>query len=236
MNDLLPMPTDWERALAVVAHPDDIEFGSAGAIAVWTAAGKTVTYLLVTKGEAGIDGMAPEQAARERTAEQLASAAIVGVKEVEFLDHRDGSIEYGVPLRRSIAAAIRTHRPELVVTYNYRERTWISGKWNSPDHRNAGLAALDAIGDAGNRWIFPELSLEPWGGVRYVAVAASAQPTHAVDITGTVDLAVSSLEAHSSYLKGLGVSDVRAPIVGFAQQTGQRFGGRPAVPFELLTY
>jgi LmbE family N-acetylglucosaminyl deacetylase len=236
VNDLLPMPTDWERALAVVAHPDDIEFGSAAAIAAWTAAGRTVTYLLLTRGEAGIDGMPPERAARERTAEQLASAAIVGVKDVEFLNYRDGSVEYGLPLRRSIAAAIRRHRPDLVVTYNHRKRTWISGKWNTPDHRNAGLAALDAIGDAGNRWIFPELTGEPWGGVRYVAVAASARPTHAVDVTDSIDLGVSSLEAHASYLKGLGVSDVRAPIAGFAQQTGQRFGGRPAVPFELLRY
>ncbi len=234
MTDLLPVPTDWDRALCVVAHPDDIEFGSAGAIAAWTAAGKTVNYLLITRGEAGIDGMTPEQAIEERMAEQYASADIVGVKEVEFLDHADGHIEYGLPLRRDIAAAIRRHRPELVVTYNYRERTWGPGKWNSPDHRNAGVAALDAIGDAGNRWVFPELGLEPWGGVKYVAVAASPEPTHAVDITDTLDTAVRSLEAHSSYLAGLGVPDIRGPIEGFAHQHGERFGGRPAVPFEML--
>ena len=131
---------------------------------------------------------------------------------------------------------IRRRRPDLVVTYNYRERTWISGKWNSPDHRNTGLAALDAIGDAANRWIFRDLDEEPWDGVRYVAMAASGHATHAVDVTDTIDLAVSSLQAHASYLKGLGAGDVRGPIVGFAKQAGERFGGRPAVPFELLSY
>src|SRR5258706_14668491 len=97
-DQLQTLPMDWNRALCVVAHPDDVEFGSAGAVAAWTAAGKTVVYLLVTRGEAGIDQMPREQAGEKREAEQRASAGIVGVKEVEFLDHRDGIIEYGVPL------------------------------------------------------------------------------------------------------------------------------------------
>src|SRR5437763_2002204 len=98
MTDFEPMPEDWQRALAIVAHPDDLEYGASGAVAAWTAAGREVSYLLVTKGEAGIDGIPPERCAALREAEQIASAAEVGVHDVEFLDHRDGVIEPGVSL------------------------------------------------------------------------------------------------------------------------------------------
>lgn len=232
---LQEMPTDWDRALVAVAHPDDVEFGAAGAVAAWTSAGKQVAYLLVTKGEAGIDTMPPDQAADARVEEQVKAAKVVGVDEIEFLDYADGTIEYGLPLRRDLTAAIRKHRPEVVVGFNHHD-TFGSAKWNTPDHRNAGRALLDAVGDAGNRWVFPDLGPEPWGGVKYVAIAQSPVPTHAVDVSEHLDAAVESLEAHSAYLEALGpaMSDVRTPLTGFAQQTGQRFGGKPAIAFELI--
>src|ERR671919_72012 len=98
-DQLKPMPDDWQRALAVVAHPDDLEYGCAAAIAGWTDQGREVAYLLATRGEAGIDGIAPAECAPLREREQRASAAVVGVSVVEFLDHRDGVIEYGTDLR-----------------------------------------------------------------------------------------------------------------------------------------
>ena len=79
------LPDDWQRALAVAAHPDDLEYGAASAIAGWTAAGKSVTYILLTSGEAGIDGMPPDKAKAVREAEQITAAAEVGVTSVEFL-------------------------------------------------------------------------------------------------------------------------------------------------------
>src|SRR3954471_23681365 len=106
MDELAPVPEDWQTALAVVAHPDDLEYGASGAIARWTAQGKTVKYLLACRGEAGIDSMPPEEAGPVREREQIASAAVVGVRSVEFLDHQDGVMTYGLPLRRDIAAAI----------------------------------------------------------------------------------------------------------------------------------
>jgi LmbE family N-acetylglucosaminyl deacetylase len=237
LTEFAQFPDDWERALAIVAHPDDLEYGAAGAIAAWTGAGKQVAYLLVTRGEAGIDGTEPEKAAVLREAEQRASAAIVGVTAVEFLDHRDGLIEYGVPLRRDLAVAIRRHRPHLVVTLNHHD-LWPGPRWNTPDHRNTGRAALDAIGDAGNRYLFNDLDLEPWSGTRYAAVAGSPHASHAVDVTDTLDTAVASLEAHRAYLDGLGpgnwMADARTLLAGMADAAGQRFGGRPAVAFELL--
>jgi len=239
MDQLARMPHDWSRALAIVAHPDDLEYGAAGAVAAWTDAGKDVRYLLVTRGEAGIDTLPPAECARLREAEQRAAAAAVGVSVVEFLDHPDGLIEYGPALRRDLAAAIRGHRPDLVLTGNYRD-TWPGGGWNSPDHRSVGRAVLDAIADAGNRWIFPELThreLPPWSGVRYVAVAGSPQPTHAVDVSAVLDKAVASLEAHDAYLKALGdhpMASAREFLEWMADLTAARFGGQRAAAFELF--
>jgi LmbE family N-acetylglucosaminyl deacetylase len=240
IEQLCPMPTHWQRALAVVAHPDDLEYGCAAAVAGWTDEGREVSYLLVSRGEAGIDTLDPARCAPVREREQRASAAIVGVSAVEFLDHPDGVIEYGTALRRDIAAAIRTYRPELVITLNHHD-TWRPGAWNTPDHRGVGRATLDAAGDAGNRWIFPELTergLAPWDGVRWVAVAGSPAPTHAVDATPGLERSVASLLAHRAYIEALTDEDpesyCRAFLVGNAQAAAWRFGGRPAVTFELF--
>jgi len=86
---LPPLPEDWERCLAVAAHPDDIEYGTASAVARWTTQGKRVAYLLATRGEAGIDGLHPDRAGPLREAEERAGAREVGVPTVEFLDRRD---------------------------------------------------------------------------------------------------------------------------------------------------
>ncbi|MFM9579169.1 MULTISPECIES: PIG-L deacetylase family protein [Streptomyces] len=239
-DQLKPLPDDWHRALAVVAHPDDLEYGCSAAVAAWTDAGREVAYVLATRGEAGIDTLEPARCGPLREREQRASAAVVGVSTVEFLDHRDGVVEYGPVLRRDIAAAIRRHRPELLITLNHRD-TWGGVAWNTPDHVAVGRATLDAAGDAGNRWIFPELleqGLEPWDGVRWVAVAGSSSPTHAVDAGPGLERAVASLLEHRTYLEVLTKEDpetyVRDFLTGFARTTGERFGGRPAVAFEVF--
>ncbi|MEU6419569.1 PIG-L deacetylase family protein [Streptomyces spiralis] len=239
-RQLEPMPDDWHSALAVVAHPDDLEYGCSAAIAQWTDGGREVAYVLATRGEAGIDTLAPDMCGALREREQRASAAVVGVTTVEFLGHRDGVIEYGTALRRDIAAAIRRHRPELVITLNHRD-TWGGVAWNTPDHVAVGRATLDAAGDAGNRWIFPELAeqgLEPWNGVRWVAVAGSATPTHAVAAGPGLDRAVRSLLEHRSYIEALTDEDPEQYARGFmttsTEAAGERFGGKPAVAFELF--
>ncbi|MGW3206890.1 PIG-L deacetylase family protein [Streptomyces sp. NPDC001135] len=240
ITELRPLPDDWQRALAVVAHPDDLEYGCSAAIAAWTDAGREVTYVLATRGEAGIDTLDPATCGPLREREQRASAAVVGVTTVEFLGHRDGVIEYGPALRRDIAAAIRRHRPELVLTLNHRD-TWGALAWNTPDHVAVGRATLDAAADAGNRWIFPELTeqgLEPFNGVRWVAVAGSSSPTHAVDATPGLERAVASLLEHRTYLEALTDQDPETYARDFltAQTTAlaERFGGTPAVAFEVF--
>lgn len=257
------MPQDWQRALAIVAHPDDLEYGAAAAVAEWVAAGKEVGYLLVTRGEAGIDGLEPERCADVREAEQRASARAVGVTTVEFLDHRDGVIEEGLALRRDLAAALRRHRPELVLTINHHD-TWGGDYWNTPDHRAVGRSVLDAVGDAGNRWIFPEQlagvpgeggdeagdqagdqgmddlggGLEPWGGVRWVAVAASPHATHAAPVGDrAVRSAIASLAEHRAYITELSEQGpeayARSVVTQGVEMGAERYGGRPCVAFQL---
>ncbi|MFD8864534.1 PIG-L deacetylase family protein [Streptomyces sp. NPDC059590] len=234
------MPSDWQHALAVVAHPDDLEYGCSAAIASWTEDGHEIAYVLATRGEAGIDSVVPAECGPLREREQRASAAVVGVSVVEFLDHRDGVIEYGVSLRRDIAAAVRRHRPELVITLNHHT-TWNSGAWNTQDHVAVGHAVLDAAADAENRWIFPELTeqgLRPWNGVRWVAVANSRNPTHAVPAERGLEQAVRSLLEHRAYLEALTDEDpethVRRFLTDNTRAMSGRFGGKPAVVFELF--
>ena len=234
---LLPLPEDWESALVVMAHPDDIEYGAASAVARWTAQGKRVAYLLATRGEAGIDSMHPREAGPLREDEERSGAALVGVETVEFLDHTDGVIEYGLPLRRDISRAIRRHRPDTLVTGNF-EITWGGTSFNMADHRAVGLAVLDAGRDAGNRWIFPELLDEghqPWNGVRRVLIAGANAPTHAVDVTDHIDQGVASLEEHRAYIAGLGQNfDPDFFLRMNANAVGERFGCDYAVSFQLL--
>lgn len=117
MTDTLePMTDDWQRLLAVVAHPDDLEYG---AVARWTGAGKEVAYVIATEGEAGIDAMAPAEAGPIRRCEQVASARVVGVEDVTFLGHRDGVVEAGLGLRRDLARQVRRFRPDVLLTATY---------------------------------------------------------------------------------------------------------------------
>lgn len=237
--DLESMPDDWERALAIVAHPDDMEYGASSAVAAWTSAGKSVTYVLVTRGEAGIDGMDPAETSTVRVAEQRAACDAVGVDVLEFLDHPDGVLEYGLPLRRDLARAIRRHRPELIITLNHRER-FGGGGVNMSDHRVVGQAVIDAARDAGNRWVFTDLlddGHEPWSGTRWVAVANSPEPTHAVDISDTLARGVASLAVHKQYLDALGPGPMANPaafLQSMAETSAAHFGGRLAMTFELL--
>ncbi len=233
------LPEDWDRALVVVAHPDDPEYGAAAAVARWTSSGKDVRYVLATRGEAGIAGLHPDDSRPAREREQVASARVVGVQVVEFLDHADGTLVHGPGLRRDIARAVRRHRPELVLTLNHRE-TWAPGRWNSADHRALGTSVIDAVADAANEWIFPELTKEghqPWSGVRWVAVASSPEPTHAVDVSAHTETAVAALSEHRLYLAALDDSPVEAQArrqIGWATAANPRFGDLPSVTFELF--
>jgi LmbE family N-acetylglucosaminyl deacetylase len=232
-----PFPDDWQRALVVAAHPDDIEYGLAAAVSAWTTAGKEVHYLLATRGEAGMAGVKPEDAAPLREEEERRSAAVVGVTEVEFLDHRDGVLVAGPELRRDLAAAIRRHRPELVVT-GYFGATWsppgLSPAFvNSADHRALGQSVLDAVADAGNEWIFPDLTEERWPGVKYIAVSEMLDPPHEVEVGAEVEKAVASLCEHRRYLELISDDPVEEQARAIVDMSTATEDGRRRVGFRL---
>jgi LmbE family N-acetylglucosaminyl deacetylase len=240
-NPLQPLREDWQRGLAIVAHPDDLEFGAAAAVARWTRQGKEIVYVLLTSGEAGIDGMHPDEAGPLREQEQRAAAAIVGVSQVDFLGLSDGVLEYGVPLRRDLSRVIRRYRPDVVLTTSFRDSWDDAGDaLNMADHIVTGRAVLDAVRDAANRWVFREQieeeGLEKWGGVQEVWAAGSPLSRHGADITDTFDLGVRSLEAHAAYLRGLGSGDfdVEEFLEGFSRQAGTRLGVKYAAVFEVF--
>jgi len=236
-SKLLTLDEDWNRAVAVAAHPDDLEYGAASAIARWTDQGKEITYLLLTRGEAGIDGMHPRDAGPLREAEEVAGAAKIGVSTVDFLNYTDGVIEYGMDLRRDITRAFRKYKPEIVISGNYRLQ-FPNGKLNMADHRWAGLAVLDAARDSGNRWIFPELlgeGFEPWDGVRSVLTVGSGEPTHGVDVGDTLARGIASLKEHRAYIDGLSFDfDPEEFLTWSAAAVGERLGVDYGVMFEVI--
>ncbi|HEV7203927.1 MAG TPA: PIG-L deacetylase family protein [Jatrophihabitans sp.] len=237
-SELTPIDENWSRGLAIVAHPDDLEYGTAAAIARWTSQGKQIVYCLATSGEAGIDGIEPERCGPLREQEERNSAAAVGVDTVEFLGHPDGMLEYGLPLRRDIARAVRRHRPDVVITGYYGE-SWAPGMVNQADHIALGRCVVDGVRDAGNRWVFRELLDEGLEPVKVSTIlVGSPAGTHGVDVTDHFDAGVASLEAHGEYLRGLGdhpMADPREFLEAFARQTGSGLGCAFGVAFEIIT-
>ncbi len=196
-----------ERAMVIVAHPDDIEFGSAGTVAAWVKGGAEVCYVLCTSGDVGIAeaGMTKAQAAAIREAEQTAAAAAVGVNDVVYLREPDGMLENSIDLRRKLVREIRRFRPEAVICMDPTVMWVGDGYINHPDHRAAGTAAVDAIFPAaGQPNLFEELAAEGLRAhkPRKVFVTSFRQGEVAVDITDTIDLKLSALRQHASQMKG----------------------------------
>jgi LmbE family N-acetylglucosaminyl deacetylase len=191
------------RVLVITAHPDDVDFGSAGTIATWTGIGIEVTYCVVTDGDAGgFDENFPRaEMPALRRAEQVAAAKCVGVQDVRFLGYPDGRVEATLGLRRDLARVIRQVRPDRVLCPN-PERDYVRMGRSHPDHRAVGSAALDAVyPDARNPFAFPELreqeDLAAWA-VREVFIAGTSAPNHYVDVTATFGRKIAALRAHES--------------------------------------
>ncbi|MFP5220630.1 MAG: PIG-L deacetylase family protein [Actinomycetes bacterium] len=231
---LPPLPEDWSTALAVAAHPDDLEYGVAFAVARWTRAGKAASYLLLTRGEAGIDAMPPEEVAPLREAEQHRAAQEVGVSDVAFADQRDGHLQPDLSLRRDIARAVRRVRPDVLVASASRD--W-GGVPDQADHRALAAVLVDAVRDAGNRWVHRELAeaegLQPWDGVRWIALVMDADPTHAVDVTGHVDRGLAALRAHERYFAQFGGPPEQL-VRDAAAQAGAAHGVEHAIEVRLV--
>lgn len=194
-----------ESALVIMAHPDDIEFSCAGTIARWVRGGCRAAYLLLTSGDVGIaeDGMTRERAREIREAEQRAAAEVCGVHDVIFLREPDGMLQATLDLRRKIVREIRRFKPEVVLCGDPTV-VWAGDNYiNHPDHRAAGLAAIDAVFPAaGQPNLFEELAAEGLTAhkVRRVYVNSWDSAEVYIAIDDTIDLKVAALRAHKSQM------------------------------------
>jgi LmbE family N-acetylglucosaminyl deacetylase len=192
--------------MVIMAHPDDPEFFSGGAIAVWCAAGAAVTYLILTNGNKGSDDptMTPEKLVAIRREEQLAAADVLGVKQVIFFDEPDGELQPTLQLRKRVVAEIRRYRPEAIITLDPTRYFYLNTYINHADHRAAGEVAIDAVFPAArNRMYHPELlydGLEPHT-VKDVYLAGSVQPNRWVDISAVFETKLKAIRCHSSQIK-----------------------------------
>lgn len=192
------------RILIITAHPDDVDFGGAATVALWTDAGIEVTYCVVTDGDAGgLDEDFPRaEMPALRRAEQIAAAKCVGVHDVRFLGYPDGRVEATLDLRRDLARVIRQVRPDRVVCPS-PERNYARTGASHPDHRAVGSAALDAVyPDARNPFAHPELAAEGLAAhtVRELWVMASRTRGVFVDVTDAFDKKLDALRCHVSQL------------------------------------
>ena len=218
-----------ERALVVISHPDDGEFGAGPTIARLTASGVRVDYVVTTDGAKGTEDpdMTPEQLAATRTAEQRAAADILGVTDIVHLGYPDGYLQPTLDLRRDVTRQIRRFRPDLVITQNPQRRLDHNPFVGHPDHLATGEATLASVYPAARDHLnFPELwtdeHLEPWK-VRQVLLTGVEEPNLWVDVADTFETGLASILAHVSQVDADEVPErmrERARLVGEPQGIG----------------
>lgn len=195
-----------ESAMAIVAHPDDIEFSCAGTMARWAKAGARISYILCTSGDVGIatPGMTRAQAAAIRETESREAARLAGATEIIFLGEPDGMLQPTLELRKKLVREIRRFRPEVIVTGDPTVVFAGADYINHPDHRAAAQAALDAtFPAAGQPNLFEELAEEGLIAHKPRKVYVNVWGNEAdlfVNIEDTIAIKVDALRAHKSQM------------------------------------
>jgi LmbE family N-acetylglucosaminyl deacetylase len=227
-----------ERALVIVAHPDDADFGVAGTIAGWVRAGSVCRLVCCTSGDAGADDATidPLALARTREAEQRAAAEVVGYESVDFLHRPDGALENDLALREQLVRIIRQFRPDAVVAMDPTVIIHEFGFVQHVDHRNAALAAVDAVYPAAqNAMAFPQLvtveGLEPCQ-VNQLYLFFTDRPNAWVDISDTIETKIAALRQHASQLRS--PDELEQMLRGWAAQDGGRIDSAAAESFRWL--
>jgi LmbE family N-acetylglucosaminyl deacetylase len=236
-HDPLPVP---RRALAIGAHPDDIEFGAGGTLARWAAAGCEVTMLVVTDGSKGTwdRTLSPQVLVAQRKDEQLAAAKVLGAAHVIHLDLVDGELVYSMGLRAEMCRQVRLAEPDVVLTHDPWQRYQLH-----PDHRTAGLAVIDGVVAARDHLFFPEQGL---GAHRPDAILlwSADEPDHWEDISRQLSVKLEALMCHSSQatttMGGADRDELRRQafvdrVSAWAAESGAPVGLRAAEAFKRLT-
>lgn len=227
------------RALILTAHPDDMEFGSAGTLARWADMGAEITLCIATDGSTGTQDrdLIGDRLRDTRKEESQRAAAVVGIQEVTWLDYRDGYVEYTLDLRRDIARVFRRYRPHRFMVMD--PTPTIENRFiNHPDHRAIGQASLDVSMTAGTTpGHFPELldeGLLPWRGLRELWIAGPAAGARVEDITDTIDRKIAALMCHSSQV-GDNADEIASFVRTFTADLGRPHGFAHAEAFQVIS-
>lgn len=227
-----------ERVLVIVAHPDDADFGVAGTVARWIRTGTVARMVCCTSGDAGADDATtdPLDLARTREAEQRAAAQVVGYEGVDFLHRPDGALENDLALREQLVRIIRGFKPDAVMAMDPTVILHDDGYVQHVDHRNAAMAAIDAVYPAArNAMAFPSLvmneGLAPWE-VNQMYLFFTDNPNAWVDITDTIETKIAALREHTSQLRK--PDELEAMLRGWARENGERIGSPAAERFRWL--
>ncbi len=221
------------RAMVVVAHADDAEWGCSGTVARWCAQGWEVVYVLCTDGSKGTEDpeLTSEELVKIRQREQLEASKVLGLHQVVFLGYEDAMLQPSIELRRDIAREIRRYRPGILVCMSPLRRLDEDGYIGHPDHLASGEAALAAVfPSARDRLTFPELleeGLEPHK-VAEVWVMDQDNADQYVDVTDYMDIAIAALQAHASQVG----EDVAKHMRNWRGKTGKKVGFAYAESFK----
>jgi LmbE family N-acetylglucosaminyl deacetylase len=241
MTDVETPPTAHEerpeRAMVIVAHPDDADFGPAGTLARWVAAGSVAHLVCCTSGDAGGDDpdIDPLALARLREAEQRAAAVHVGYEGVTFLHRPDGALENDLALREQLVRLIRQFRPDAVLTVDPTVLITGDGFIQHTDHRAAGMAAVDAVYPAArNAMAFPHLARQGLAPhvVPRMYLFWPERPNAWVDISGTFDRKIAALREHATQIRK--PDELEQRIREWAAEEGARIGVQAAEAFRVI--
>lgn len=226
-----------DSAMAIYAHPDDIDFSCSGTLARWADQGAEIYYVLCTSGDVGIDDpkISREEAVKIREDEQLEASKVIGAKEIIFLREPDGMLIPTLELRKKLVRLIRKYRPEVVLTSDPTV-VWASNTYiNHPDHRAAATAALDAtFPAAGQPNLFEELEEEGLKAhkPRKVYISTWNEPTDYINIETTIDKKIEGLRKHKSQMKDW---DPEERIRAWAAERGKGKEMAYAEAFKVIT-
>ena len=226
------------RALAIFAHPDDVDFGAAGTVARWVKDGWDVRYVCVTRGQKGAwdAHMDVDEYGALRESEQRAAAQTVGVTDVTFLEWMDSEVFDSLELRRALSREFRRHRPHRLLTM-IPDPLPTDRFVNHPDHRVVGQAALDITMTGGTTAsIFPELlaeDLPPWRDCEQTWLMGPSIKSTPVDVTDTLEQKLAALRCHQSQI---GDRDIETLVRQRLQDAGRAFGLPYAETFRVISY